>query len=127
AAAGVPLLVHADNVDFFTTLLARQGLDAAPVTGVGDRLALTVGGLELELYDLPTSHVAGMLMVYLPEQRLAFNSDLYSPGRERQEQLWASELQHGVRFRGLDVATHVGSHGRGPGTVEHLAQVAAGD
>ncbi len=127
AAEGIPLIVHSTNAGFFASLLANQGLDAAPITGVGARLALSVDGVELELHDIPTSHVAGMLMVYLPEQRLVFNSDLYSPGRETQNQLWASELQQAVRFLDLDIDVHVGAHGRGPGTAGELSQVVAGN
>ena len=127
AAEGIPLIVHSTNAGFFSSLLARQGLDAAPVTGVGDRLALSVDGVNLELYDIPTSHVAGMLMVYLPDQRMMFNSDLYSPGRETQHQLWASELQQAVRFLDLDIEAHVGAHGRGTGSAGELTQVVAGN
>ncbi|MGI9259284.1 MAG: MBL fold metallo-hydrolase [Gammaproteobacteria bacterium] len=127
AAEGIPLIVHSTNADFFGSLLASQGLDAAPITGVGDRLALSVDGVNLELYDIPTSHVAGMLMVYLSDQRLVFNSDLYSPGRETQHQLWASELQQAVRFLDLEIDAHVGAHGRGTGSAGELAQVVAGN
>ena len=127
AAEGIPLIVHSTNAEFFASLLAAQGLDAAPITGVGDRLALSIDGVNLELYDIPTSHVAGMLMVYLADQRMVFNSDLYSPGRETQHQLWASELQQAIRFLDLEIDAHVGAHGRGTGSAGELAQVVAGN
>lgn len=127
AAAGIPITTHSGNTEFFTSALARQGLGAAPISGVGDQIELSIGGLTIGLYDLPTSHVAGMLMVYLPDQRLVFNADLYSPGRETQHQLWASEFLQAVRVRGLAVDQLVGAHGRGGGTLQELEQLVGVD
>jgi len=123
AAAGIPITTHSGNTEFFASALARQGLDDAPISGVGDQIELSIGGLTVRLYDLPTSHVAGMLMVYLPGQRLVFNADLYSPGRETQHQLWASEFLQAIRVRGLAVDQLVGGHGRGGGTLQELEEM----
>jgi glyoxylase-like metal-dependent hydrolase (beta-lactamase superfamily II) len=123
AAAGIPIVIHAANAEFLAAALAKQGLGAVPIRGVSDQAELSIGGITIRLYDVPTSHVAGMLMVYLPDQRLIFNSDLYSPGRETQHQLWASELLQAIRFLKLPVDRLVGAHGRGSGTLEELERV----
>ncbi len=127
AAAGIPIVIHGANAEFLAAALAKQGLGAVPIRGVGDQAELSIGGLAIGLYDVPTSHVAGMLMVYLPDQRLIFNSDLYSPGRETQHQLWASELLQAIRFLRLPVDRLVGAHGRGSGTLEELERVVGVD
>jgi glyoxylase-like metal-dependent hydrolase (beta-lactamase superfamily II) len=127
AAAGIPLTMQAGNTKFFTDALSRQGFGDVAITGIGDRGEFSTGGVTFSLYDLPTSHVAGMLLVYLPGQRLVFNSDLYSPGRATQQQLWASELQQAARSRGIVVDLYVGGHGRGSGTAGDLARVVEGD
>jgi glyoxylase-like metal-dependent hydrolase (beta-lactamase superfamily II) len=127
AAAGIPLTMQAGNTKFFSDALSRQGLGNVAITGIGDRGEFTTGGVTFSLYDLPTSHVAGMLLVYLPGQRLVFNSDLYSPGRATQQQLWASELQQAARSRGIVVDLYVGGHGRGSGTARDLARVVEGN
>lgn len=129
AAAGIPITVHSEITAFFVSLLSQQGLDAAPISGVGDNATLSIDGLAVELYDLPTSHVAGMLMVYLPDQQLVFTADLYSPapGRDLQHKLWASELLQAIRFRGVSVNSIVGGHGRGLSTLEELEQLVSPD
>ena len=57
--------------------------------------------------------LSGMLAAYVPDERLLFNADLYSPNRALQFPLWQSELMQAVRFHDLDVARHVGGHGQG--------------
>lgn len=66
-----------------------------------------------------------MLAVYLPAQGLLFNNDLFSPGREAQNPLWASELLSMIRFYGLDVSHLVGGHGNGVEPLAALEQAAA--
>ena len=68
-----------------------------------------------------------MLMVYVPDDGVVFNSDLYSPGRTTQHQLWASELLQAVKFLGLPVRQFVGGHGQGGGTLEELESVASAE
>lgn len=127
AAAGIPVVAHVDNAAFFTDALAKQGLGTVPVGGVGDAAELTIGGRGISLYDVPSSHAAGMLMVYVPDDGVVFNSDLYSPGRTTQHQLWASELLQAVKFLGLPVRQFVGGHGQGGGTLEELESVASAE
>jgi len=121
AAAGIPLIMHTGNAAFFADALAKQGLGTVPISSVGDATEIVIGGRTIGLYDVPTSHVANMLMVHIPDEELIFNSDLYSPGRATQHALWASELLQAVKFSGVPVSRLVGGHGQGTGTLEELA------
>ena len=58
----------------------------------------------------PTDAMVG---AYVPDTRLFFNSDLYSPGRELHFPLSMNALFAAVRYHGLNVERHVGSHGMG--------------
>jgi glyoxylase-like metal-dependent hydrolase (beta-lactamase superfamily II) len=120
AAAGIPIMTHTGNAEFFSDALAKQGLGTVPISSVGDAAEIVIGGRTIGLYNVPTSHVANMLMVYVLNEELIFNSDLYSPGRATQHQLWASELLQAVRFRGLAVKQFAGGHGQGTGSLEEL-------
>jgi len=79
-----------------------------------------------ELYEVPTAHADGMLVVYLPDAAFLFNADLYSPGRPTQHPLWSAELLQTVRYYDLPVERFAGAHGRGVESMDHLEQVASG-
>ncbi len=125
ATAGFPITTHTDNANFFTDALATQGLGTVPISSVGDVARMLIGGRTIEIYDVPTSHATAMLIVYVPDEELVFNSDLYSPGRATQHQLWASELLQAIKFRRLPVKQFVGGHGRGAGSLEDLETIAS--
>jgi hypothetical protein len=60
-----------------------------------------------------------MFGVYLPDEKMIFIVDIYSPGQQSRNQLWASEALGAVRF--LDVPERlVGAHGRGTHTVAEV-------
>jgi len=125
AAAGIPITVHALNRDFFFDALSRQGVGAVQIESVGERTNLMLGDRAVELYEVPTAHADGMLVVYLPDQSFLFNADLYSPGRETQHPLWSAELLQAVRFYDLPVERFAGAHGRGVESMGHLEQTAS--
>jgi len=125
AAAGVPVTVHALNRDFFFAALTRQGVGAVQIESVGERANVMLGDRPAELYEVPNAHADGMLVVYLPDQSLLFNADLYSPGRATQHPLWSAELLQAVQFLGLPVERFVGGHGRGVESMDHLEQLSS--
>lgn len=83
----------------------------------------------IELYRMTNSHASDLVMAYLPEYRMLFHSDLYSPSprpihpgfRDR-----AGELRTNIEQAGLDVEVLVAGHGTGTNTYhEYLAKLAA--
>ena len=74
------------------------------------------------VYPIETVHVDGMLIVYLPEERLLFVADLFTPGAVRQVVDWARDLLNAIESYDLAVETIVGSRG-GVGTLDELRRV----
>jgi len=79
------------NMPFLKTLLSRpktmrpdslaKAANITPnVEGVKDMKSLSDGERTVELRDLPNPHSSGMLMVYLPKEKILFESDLFTPG-----------------------------------------------
>ncbi len=91
AAKGATILMQETNMPFLKTLLSRPktmrpdslakaGNITPNVEGVKDEKSLTDGERTVELRDLPNPHSSGMLMVYLPKEKILFESDLFTPG-----------------------------------------------
>ncbi len=74
------------------------------------------------VYPIETVHAEGMLMVYLPEERLLYVADLFTPGAVRQVVAWARDLLNAIERYDLTVERIVGSQG-GVGTLEELRRV----
>ncbi len=117
AAAGIPITMHSRNRELFFDAFVRQGLGVPDIRGVGEETHLEIGGRTISLYEIPTVHTDGMFGVYLPDEKLIFIVDNYSPGQESRNQLWASEALSAVRFLGVPVERLVGGHGRGTHTL----------
>ncbi|HEX7242125.1 MAG TPA: MBL fold metallo-hydrolase [Longimicrobiaceae bacterium] len=92
--------------------LAGVGLGGRPaprprtVRPVGDSLAVGTGERRMVLYSVPTSHADGMLVAYLPAQRLLFQADLFPGPAEL-----GADLYRFVRTKGLAVDRVAGAHG----------------
>src|SRR5438093_1321573 len=91
AAKGATILMEETNAPFLKTLLSRPktmrpdslakaGSLTPNVEGVKEIKSLTDGERTVELRDLPNPHSSGMLMVYLPKEKILFESDLFTPG-----------------------------------------------
>jgi glyoxylase-like metal-dependent hydrolase (beta-lactamase superfamily II) len=65
-----------------------------------------------------------MLMVYLPQEKLLYVTDLFSPGAARQIPAFSRELFAAIERAGLAVERIVGGHGTS-GTLAELRQAAA--
>jgi len=91
AAKGASILTQEGNVDFVKTVLSRpktirpdslaKAANVTPnVEGVKDFKSLTDGERTIELREIANPHSAGMLIAYLPQEKLVFVSDLFTPG-----------------------------------------------
>jgi glyoxylase-like metal-dependent hydrolase (beta-lactamase superfamily II) len=89
-AEGARVITHRENIPFYEQVwanprtinpdrLAKSGRQAVFEGVVGSR-TLTDGARELVLYHYAGNmHNAGMLMVYLPKERILIEADSYSP------------------------------------------------
>ncbi len=91
AAEGIPVITHETNRAFFETSLAAPATmtpdrqQAARhnvlVEGVRDKRVLTDGERIVEIHHLAgNTHADGLLLVYLPRERLLIQADAFTPG-----------------------------------------------
>lgn len=127
AAKGVTILAHGETVPFIKTVLSRPktirpdslakaGNITPTVQSASDVKTLTDGERTIELRDIPNPHSAGMLAVYLPQEKLMFVSDLFTPGTPVDPSNTngidnASALYKAVIDGNLNVDRIVGGHG----------------
>jgi glyoxylase-like metal-dependent hydrolase (beta-lactamase superfamily II) len=126
-AEGAKVITHRDNIPFYEQVwanprtinpdrLAKSGKQAVFEGVVGSR-TLTDGSRELILYHYAGNmHNAGMLMVYLPKERILIEADSFSPSDNPNEVPTAiPNLVHfhdAVDRLRLDVDLVVPMHGR---------------
>lgn len=87
-----------------------------PMEPVNRRYVISDGVRTLELHPVAGNpHAVGMLIAYLPTEKILVNADLYtSPGPNapaRQPSPAMTSLMNNIRRLNLDVAQHVGIHG----------------
>ena len=81
---------------------------------VADRTVLGTGARTLEAYRIDNPHVAAMLMPYVPQARIAFVADLWSPGREKVGEVLTpgqAAIVAAVRKAGISPERFAGGHG----------------
>ncbi|MGI9258031.1 MAG: MBL fold metallo-hydrolase [Gammaproteobacteria bacterium] len=110
--AGATLVAHADSVPFFEAAMENAGHSNFDSISVADSVSLDGIGRTIGVYELTNAHSDGAVVAYVPDTKLLFNADIYSPGRELQFD-WMHDLFDEVRYHGLDVERHVGGHGDG--------------
>jgi len=119
-AAGVPVVTHARNVGFLRQI-AEATKSVTPdelsrtrqtpsIQAVEDSLTIGSGDSRVVLYRLPTVHVEGMLMAYVPSARVLFASDVLTPGTPLNP-AGSAEMVAAARARGLSVDRFAGGHG----------------
>ncbi len=128
AAEGATIITHENYRNFYQrtfseprTLspdsLARSNKKAAFVYVKGKHV-LTDGTRTMDIYDLPNNdHANGLLMAYLPNEKLLFESDVYSPGYAAGDpdlgypHPWNVQLYANIQRLKLDVERVVPTHG----------------
>lgn len=107
------------------TLQVRGQPHPVVIETVAKRKVLTHGERSIEIYPVENSHAEGMqLIVYLPEEKLLFASDLFIPGSPQQNPVWAQELLAAITHLDLKVDRIAAGHGR-LGSLEELRWAAA--
>jgi glyoxylase-like metal-dependent hydrolase (beta-lactamase superfamily II) len=119
-AQGIEVVAHARNVDFVRAIGAARKTIAPDALARGGRMPnvraanpvtiLGSGETAVQLVELPTAHVQGMLAAYVPSQRILFVSDVLTPGPTLAA-AGAREIVAMVRARGITVDRVVGGHG----------------
>lgn len=123
---GLTIVTHEGNVDFYERVVFRR-----PRVSTRDALAINPKPLRLipvrdhythpdsvrpvEVFAVPSDHSGTMLMVYLPNERLLIQADLYNPPAASAVNPvfpFAKSLVANVERRGLVVDRVVGIHGR---------------
>ena len=125
AAEGATVITYAGNIPYYEQLLAnsrtinpdrlaRSGRKPVFEGVVGNR-RLTDGTREVVIYHYPNNHNAGMLMVFLPKEKMLIEADSYTPPPPNEA---PGGLQFLVQFYeslarlGLDADQIVPIHGR---------------
>lgn len=112
--AGAKLIVPAANVGFFEEVLSTSGTRKTEIIPVVERYSLSGFGQPVEIITVPNSHAHDMIVVYFPDRKLLFATDIYSPGRPDQPPNFPGELLNAIRFFDFDVERFIGGHGSGP-------------
>jgi glyoxylase-like metal-dependent hydrolase (beta-lactamase superfamily II) len=132
AAAGATLLAHESIVPFVNDVLRRphtirpdslakrMNAPSPPslaVEGVQESRSLSDGARVVELRSVTSDHAQGMLVAYLPKERVVFVADLYSPPGPVPNPSVIFERERSTAFyrylvdNQLDVQIIVGGHG----------------
>jgi glyoxylase-like metal-dependent hydrolase (beta-lactamase superfamily II) len=98
-----------------------------PIETVNQKYVLSDGVRTVDLYPVQgLNHVAGMLLVYLPKEKILVNADLYSPPAQGAPAPTANAnmrtLQQNIQRLKLDVGQHVPIHGQ-PGPMDQFLQI----
>ena len=111
----------ADELHTVVNTLGRSD-NIGTVEAYDGEYELSDGSQSLTLHALESPHVMPMVVAYLPQQRILFESDLYTPGVPAATPD-AIALLESITDLGLEVDTIVGGHG-GSGDFEALAALA---
>ena len=111
--AGASVVTSEKNAGYFREVFESTMAQNVNLIEVGQYLSLDGIGREIHAYDVYTEHADGMIAAYVPDEKLLFNADLFSPNRPLQFSLWFDDLMHAIEWHGIDVEKHVGGHGSG--------------
>lgn len=132
---GAKVVVGAPSADFFRHIfqapstLRADALSRKPTpatvlpVSVGGSLRFEDATRPVVAYHVPSVHAGDLLMVYLPNQRILFSADIYSPGLAPLPP-GPTELHRAItETYGLQVTTIAGAHG-GAGPFSDLVAAA---
>jgi glyoxylase-like metal-dependent hydrolase (beta-lactamase superfamily II) len=124
AAQGATLIVGKGNGDHFKRVLAApftrnpdlaaRDLSRTPIVEVAERHVITDGQREVHAYRIDNPHADGLLIGYVPDARLGFATDIWSPGAgPLPDKLnpGMAALVAGVKKAGISPARFAGGHG----------------
>jgi glyoxylase-like metal-dependent hydrolase (beta-lactamase superfamily II) len=124
ADAGATIVVGKGAVEHFRRVLAApytrnpdlspQDLSRTPIVEVKDKYVLTDGTREVHAYLIePNPHAEGLLIGYVPDAKLGFVTDIWSPGGPLPEKLnpALASLVAGVKKAGISPVKFAGGHG----------------
>jgi glyoxylase-like metal-dependent hydrolase (beta-lactamase superfamily II) len=90
AAEGATIVTYQMNKPYYEKTFAMprslapdkltQSKKRAVVEAVAEKRVLTDGKHTIELYHVPNEHNEGMLIAYLPKEKILVEADLYTPG-----------------------------------------------
>jgi glyoxylase-like metal-dependent hydrolase (beta-lactamase superfamily II) len=90
AAEGATILTYQMNKPYYEKTFAMprtlapdklsQSKKKAVIEAVPEKKVLTDGTHVIELYHVPNAHNEGMLIAYLPKEKIVVEADLYTPG-----------------------------------------------
>lgn len=139
-AAGATLVVHEDAEVFFTDVLAAPStieedlLEQMPVMDptievvpAGGSFSIPDGTNPIEVYELPSTHAADMVLPFVSSAGVAFTVDIYSPGAGVLDPAGPQEVLDALTDNMIYGSTQIiaGGHG-GVGTLADLEMVAGG-
>ncbi len=136
AAAGATVVVAKGNGQYFVKALSSPdalGRDAPKkpfkpeVVETDGRYVITDGKREVYAYLIENPHAEGMLIGYIPDAKLGFVADLWSPGRDALPAKPTPALMAvvaGVKKWGIEPTRFAGGHGS-VGDYAPLAKLAA--
>ena len=127
ADLGATIVTSVGNFEYFYNVLVKTSDNPPQMQPVDGHLALSGIGRTIELFDIPNSHANDMIGIYVTDAKTAINTDLYSPGRPTQQPVWSSEFAAAIKYHGLVVERHVGSHGNGAEPHENLLNLVSGN
>jgi glyoxylase-like metal-dependent hydrolase (beta-lactamase superfamily II) len=124
AAQGATIVVGKGNGEHFRRVLAApftrnpdlspRDLSRAEVVEVADKRVLSDGQREVHAYLIDNPHAEGLLIGYIPEARLGFVTDIWSPGAGALPDKLnpnLAALVAGVKKAGISPAKFAGGHG----------------
>jgi glyoxylase-like metal-dependent hydrolase (beta-lactamase superfamily II) len=123
AAQGATIIVGKGAGEHFRRVLAApftrnpdlpaRDLSKTPIVEVADRHVITDGQREVHAYRIDNPHVEGMLIGYVPDAKIGFVTDIWSPGAPLPDKLnpALAALVGGVKKAGITPARFAGGHG----------------
>ena len=126
-AEGATIITHEMNKPYYEKTFAMprtlmpdklsQNPKEAKFETVTDKKVLTDGVRTLELYAVPTGHNAGMVIAYLPKEKVLIEPDLFTPPPPNAPPRaavspYTQSLQESIDRLKLDVRTIAPLHGR---------------
>ncbi len=145
-AQGATIVTHQGNRDYYEDVAFHPGSRSlapdrlatfypmftasrrpAPIESVNQKYVLSDGDRTLDIYSVQeNAHTQTMVIVYLPEEKIVINADMYNPGRPVQSFRLPNMRTLGANIERLklDVERHVGIHGHISTHEEFLGAIA---